>query len=136
LNSLAYYRQQAPKSLGTEWLESEFYPLIKFDKDIENNLSTITEHIAIQVSQELEKSGAQRVLVTGGGARNQYLIERIQHYFSGNLILPEEALIDFKEAIVFAYLAALKLNGQPNSLASVTGAKRNIIGGVIHDPGY
>jgi anhydro-N-acetylmuramic acid kinase len=136
LNSLAYYQQEAPKSLGTEWLESEFYPLIKFDKDIENNLSTITEHIAIQVSQELDKSGAQRVLVTGGGARNTYLIERIKHYFSGQLIIPEEALIDFKEAIVFAYLAALKLNGQPNSLASVTGAKRNMIGGVIHDPGY
>ena len=136
LNSLPYYQQDAPKSLGTEWLESEFYPLIKFDRDIENNLRTVTEHIAIQVSKELDNSGSNRVLVTGGGARNHYLIERIQHYFSGDLILPEETLIDFKEAIVFAYLAALKLHGKPNSLSSVTGAHRNMIGGVIHDPGF
>ena len=136
LNSLPYYQQNAPKSLGTEWLEAEFYPLIKFDRDIENNLSTVTEHIAIQVSKELEYSASKRVLVTGGGARNHYLIERIAHYYSGELIVPEEKLIDFKEAIVFAYLAALKLHGKPNSLSTVTGAQRNMIGGVIHDPGF
>lgn len=135
LNSLPYYKQSYPKSLGTEWLESEFYPLIKFDREIENNLRTVTEHIAYQVAGELEKSDAKRVLVTGGGAKNRFLVERIQHYFDGDLVVPSDILIDFKEAIVFAYLAALKLQGRPNSLASVTGAKHDMVGGVIHDPG-
>jgi len=136
LNSLPYYVQSPPKSLGTEWLDAEFYPLIKFDKEIENNLRTVSEHIAIQVASELDKSEAKKVLVTGGGARNTFLIDRIQYYFSGTLIVPNELLIDFKEAIVFAYLAALKVQGRVNSLASVTGASRDMIGGVIHDPGY
>ncbi len=136
LNSLPYYSQEFPKSLGTEWLESEFYPLIKFDKEIENNLRTVTEHIAIQVASELDKSKSNSVLVTGGGARNKFLIERIEHYFSGELILPSELLIDFKEAIIFAYLAALKIQNRYNSLASVTGAQQNMIGGVVHDPGF
>ena len=44
LNALSYYKITGPKSLGTEWLEQYFYPLVKFDRDIENNLRTIIEH--------------------------------------------------------------------------------------------
>ena len=136
LNSLPYYVQTAPKSLGTEWLDEHFYPLIKFDKDIEDNLRTVTEHIAIQIAKALEMSLAKDVLVTGGGAKNTFLIERIQHYFNGKLLIPSNDIIDFKEAIIFAYLAGLKILGRVNSLSTVTGASKNMIGGVVHDPGY
>jgi anhydro-N-acetylmuramic acid kinase len=136
LNTLPYYHEDGPKSLGTEWLETQFYPLLKFNKTPENNLRTVVEHCAIQISGALEKCSARTVLCTGGGAKNSFVIERIRHYFSGELKLPSEEIIDFKEAIVFAYLAGLKLNGSINSLFTVTGATRNTIGGVIHDPGY
>lgn len=136
LNSLSYYDQLPPKSLGTEWLEEHFYPLIRFDKETKHNLRTLTEHIAYQISKQLEMSLAKRILITGGGAKNIFLIERIKHYYNGELILPSDELIDYKEAIIFAYLAALKLNNRVNSLSSVTGANRDMIGGVIHDPGY
>jgi anhydro-N-acetylmuramic acid kinase len=134
LNTLPYYEEVAPKSLGTEWLEEHFYPLIKFDKEIENNLRTITEHIGNQVGNALNNTGAKTVFVTGGGAKNAFLMERIQSYFNGKIIVPEVGLIDFKEALIFAYLGALYLHGKPNALCSVTGAQRNTSGGVLHLP--
>lgn len=135
LNSLDYYLLDGPKSLGTEWIEEFYYPLLKFDKEIENNLRTVVEHTAIQISNVLNSAKLNNVLVTGGGAKNGFLIERIQHYFTGELVIPNAEIIDFKEAIIFAYLGALYLDKRPNALSSVTGAKKNTIGGVFHLPG-
>jgi anhydro-N-acetylmuramic acid kinase len=134
LNSLPFYQQEGPKSLGTEWLEQYFYPLLKFDKDIENNLATVVEHIADKIAGELNKHHLQRVLITGGGAKNSFLIERLKRYFKGELVETNHTLIDFKEALIFALLGALYLHQEPNCLASVTGASKNVCGGVIHHP--
>jgi anhydro-N-acetylmuramic acid kinase len=134
LNNLPYYTQNGPKSLGTEWLESEFYPLIKFDRDIENNLRTVIEHEAIQISNILNKNELKSVFITGGGALNNFLIERIGHYFEGKIILPERKIIEFKEAIVFAFLGALYAENISNCLKDVTGADQNVCGGVLHLP--
>lgn len=134
LNSLEYYAQPSPKSLGTEWLTQNFYPLIKFDRDIENNLRTIIEHEAIQISNTLNNNNLKSVFITGGGAKNKFLIERIKHYYKGEIIIPSDQIIDFKEAIIFALLGALYLSEETNTLASVTGASQNVRGGVLHVP--
>ncbi len=136
LNSIEFYNQTGPRSLGTEWLEEHFYPKLKFDKEIENNLRTIVEHIAIQIAQKLNDAHLETVLATGGGAKNNFLIQRIKHYFNGKLIIPAREIIDFKEAIIFAYLGALYIENRPNALSSVTGASRNMICGVLHKPGF
>jgi len=134
LNSLEYYQQNGPKSLGTEWLEEHFYPLLKFDKEIESNLRTVVEHIAIQISNILHKAALKSVMITGGGALNKFLIERIAHYFGGKLIIPNKELIDFKEAIIFAFLGYRYLQNKPNNIPSVTGAAVEVVGGTLHTP--
>lgn len=134
LNELDYYKQESPKSLGVEWLEQDFFPLIKFDKDIENNLRTVIEHEAIQIADILNQHALKSVFVTGGGAFNSFLMERIKHYFKGEVILPEALVIEAKEALVFAFLGVLYLEGKINSLASVTGANYDVRGGVLHVP--
>jgi anhydro-N-acetylmuramic acid kinase len=134
LNSLPFYQTEGPKSLGVEWLENEFYPRLKFDKDIENNLATVVEHIADKIAHELNKHQLKRVMITGGGAKNSFLIERLQRYFKGEIITCSEQIIDFKEALIFGLLGALHLNGEVNCLASVTGASKDVCGGVIHLP--
>ena len=134
LNQLPFYSEKTPKSLGSEWLEQHFYPLIKFDKDIENNLRTVVEHEAYQIGQILTQKQLKSVLVTGGGALNSFLIERIKHYYSGEIKIPERAIVEFKEAIIFGFLGALFLEKETNTLQSVTGATRDSIGGILHLP--
>jgi anhydro-N-acetylmuramic acid kinase len=108
--------------------------LIKFDRDIENNLRTVIEHEAIQISNVLNKNELKSVFITGGGALNNFLIERIGHYFEGKIILPERKIIEFKEGIVFAFLGALYAEKLPNCLKDVTGADQNVSGGILHLP--
>ncbi len=132
LNNLPFYEQVGPKSLGTEWLEQYFYPMIKPDRDIENNLRTVIEHEAYQIGQVLNRNEIESVMITGGGAFNQFLVERIQHYYKGRVVLPAKEVIEFKEAIIFAFLGALYLEKLPNCLSEVTGASRNVCGGVLH----
>lgn len=134
LNSLSYYGHTGPKSLGTEWLEEHFYPLLKFDKEIENNLRTVVEHIAIQIGNSLNSAQCESVMISGGGTKNKFLIERIAHYYNGKIVIPSEETISFKEAIIFAFLGALYLQKIPNCISSVTGASCATIGGTLHIP--
>ena len=133
LNALDYYASSAPKSLGTEWLEQSFQPVIeKFSLSKEDQLATIVEHIAQQIAVIIKSFGIKKVLTTGGGTKNLYLMERIKDLSSAQIIIPDEAISDFKEAIIFAYLGALYLLDQPNCVASVTGANKSVIGGCLH----
>jgi anhydro-N-acetylmuramic acid kinase len=136
LNSLEFYRLNSPKSLGTEWLEDEFYKSIDGKYQTKDLLRTIVEHIAVQISSVLKNEKLASVFMTGGGTKNNFLIERIKVHFDGQLIVPEMKIIDFKEAIVFAYLGALYLRNEPTTLTSVTGAEREVCSGVLHIPGY
>jgi anhydro-N-acetylmuramic acid kinase len=134
LNSLPFYVLTGPKSLGTEWLEEHFYPLLKFDKEIENNLRTVVEHIAFQIGNSLNSAKVESVMISGGGTKNKFLIERIAHYYNGKIVIPSEETISFKEAIIFAFLGALYLQKIPNCIQSVTGASCATIGGTLHIP--
>ena len=124
LNALTYYTLSNPKSLGTEWLDAHFYPLLDEQISPKDTLRTLTEHVAAQISSELNRQQAKSVMITGGGAKNSFLIERVSASYTGKIKVPSEKIIDFKEAIIFAFLGALYLAKQPNCLASVTGAKK------------
>ncbi len=130
LNSLDFYTQKAPKSLSREWVEINIYPLLNNYKT-KNILNTFCEHIAIQIGVFLKNESA---LFTGGGVFNTYLIARIKHYSYSKIIIPDNTLINFKESLIFAFLGVLRIENQVNCLHSVTGAKRDNCGGVIHRP--
>ncbi len=131
LNSLEYYSTNAPKSLGREWVESYVYPLFdQYNLSLEDYMRTYYEHCAVQIGSSLSKKNS-KTLCTGGGVKNSFLMERIAYYSSSELIIPEEQTIDYKEALIFAYLGYLRVHNKANSLASVTGARKNVCGGVI-----
>jgi anhydro-N-acetylmuramic acid kinase len=132
LNELDFYKNEGPKSLGTEWLEQNFYPLVKFDREIENNLRTLIEHISYQIAAVLNQENLKSVLISGGGALNGFLIERLKNYYKGQIVIPKKEIIEFKEALIFAFLGVLFLENKPNCLSSVTGASRDVVGGVLH----
>ena len=130
LNNLSFYTSSSPKSLGREWVEDIIFPILeKYNYSDKDKMNTFCEHIGIQIGTFLK---GDSVLVTGGGTFNNYLIERIEHYSISKIIIPNSENIDFKEAIIFAFLGVLKLRNEINCLSSVTGAKRDSSGGDIY----
>jgi len=134
LNKLDYYKIKPPKSMGIEWINKYFFPIIEqYSIDEKDKLNTIYEHLAFVISTHLKNKNSN-VLVTGGGAHNSFFIETIKKYSEAKLVVPNELTVDFKEAFVFALLGYLRLKGDANTLCSVTGAKRNSCGGAIYNP--
>lgn len=131
LNALDYYLENIPKSLGVEWVESNVYPLLHGKDSLVNILRTCVEHIAIQIVEVLDKYGLKSCLVTGGGAYNSFLISRIKALCEAEIIIPDTNIVDFKEALVFAFLAVLRVRDENNILKSVTGATHDHSSGII-----
>ncbi len=136
LNDLIHYSQDPPKSLGQEWVEKNVFPILRqYHKlSIEDLLATYTSHAAFQIAKSFDGFLGDKILVTGGGAYNKYLLELIRDFSNKTIIIPSKELIDFKEALVFAFLGVLRSQNEINTLASVTGAKTNSTGGVIYSP--
>ena len=135
LNSNNFYILPVPKSLGFEFVEKEVIPLIdNYKLPIKDVLRTFIEHAAIKIAEQVENSITKKMLVTGGGAYNLFLINLIKSKTKCELVIPNKNLIDFKEALIFAFLGVLKVNNQVNCLRSVTGATKNHSSGKIFIP--
>ena len=133
LNALSFYKKEAPKSLGLEWVQEIIFPLIdELEKDVPSILRTFVEHVAVQISKVIINDNL--VLITGGGVFNTFLIERIAFYANIKITLTSKKLINFKEALIFAFLGLLSSQGKVNCLKSVTGASRDHSSGEIFYP--
>lgn len=132
LNTLLELNTQQ-QSLGREWFEHYVLPILNASTlPLNNKLATCCEYTAIQIAKVLNHQQLKSVLITGGGAYNHFLIERIKHHYQGTIEIPTDDIIQFKEAIIFAYLGYLRLNEQTNTLNSVTKASKNSIGGAVY----
>ncbi len=134
LNALPFHTMEPPRSLGREWFKEQFRPLIT-SKDIPlvDRMRTVVEHIAFQVGVALEDVEGE-ILTTGGGAHNTALIEALRSATSKVIRIPEDRIVDLKEALIFALLGVLHLRGEPTARASVTGALRDSCGGALYRP--
>jgi len=136
LNSLDFYKKQPPKSLGFEWFENNFLPILDtFECSIEDKLHTVCEHIAEQISKivNVQKNISEKtMLVTGGGAKNNFLMSRIKQHCLCKFSENNPLIVDFKEALIFAFLGVLRLRQEVNCLSDVTGAKHDNIGGCVY----
>ncbi|MGA8853283.1 MAG: anhydro-N-acetylmuramic acid kinase [Christiangramia sp.] len=135
LNSLQYYKQEPPKSLGIEWVNCEVIPLIEsYHDETPAILKTYCVHAATQIARSLDDNKESKVLLTGGGVFNKFLIEELKSRSNCHFVIPDKKLIDFKEALIFALLGVLKLREEVNVLSSVTGAKLDHSSGRIYEP--
>ena len=142
LNGSWYYEKEYPKSLSGGWVSKVFMPIIKrCPISTEDKLRTACEHIGVQVARDLEvikgKEGisldkGDKMLVTGGGAFNSFLVERLKEHVPVEIELPDEDIIKFKEAIIIGLMGALRVRNEINCLNSVTGASQDNIGGAIY----
>ena len=131
-NDNAYYDKDAPKSLGREFFEKYQHEIIdNSDLPVKDLLATATEHIACQIVKATDSLEKSKILITGGGAKNNFLIERIRKMSKHEIVIPDTMIIDYKEALIFAFLGTLKLEGKINVLSSVTGASSDSSSGNI-----
>jgi anhydro-N-acetylmuramic acid kinase len=138
LNGLEFYHKKFPKSMGVEFVNDSFSSVLsKYNINVANKLRTVTEHIAMQVGKEvnyfIEKFHLKKskILITGGGAFNKFLIERIKELSPAELVIPDDEIIKFKEALVMALIGVLRFRNEVNVLSSVTGASKDTCGGEI-----
>ncbi|MEM6297913.1 MAG: anhydro-N-acetylmuramic acid kinase [Bacteroidota bacterium] len=134
LNASPFFKRPFPRSLGREWVEENLIPLLVHSAvPIGNQLTTFTHHIADQIALSLQKTGITdgKMLVTGGGAFNTFLIDLLRQRTQINVVLPDENLINFREAAIFAFLGMLRDRNEVNVWSSVTGATHDHSGGVI-----
>ena len=99
---------------------------------VEDRLRTYYEHIGIQISAVLNADKQNSVLLTGGGALNKYLIQIIRKHSPHQFVIPDNQVIEFKEALIFAFLGVLRVRNEINVLSSATGAKMDSCSGIIH----
>ena len=140
LNALEYYKLPFPKSTGFEWFTQKVVPIIEATEDsIENLLHTSIHHLCEQIAIQVKANAndtKSTLLVTGGGALNDFLIDTLKNKLGTNIevVVPSKKLIENKEALVFALMGVLRIEKEINVLSSVTGAKRDSSSGVVFFP--
>ena len=142
LNALSYYQESPPKSLANSFGTDEVFPLVnESGLTTEDALRTYTEHIVVQIKNsmihcpwDLPSDQRNKLLATGGGAFNHFLINSLSEELSLlniEVVVPEEKLVQYKEALVMALIGVLRWRQEYNVLSSVTGAARDSIGGAV-----
>ena len=134
LQSLDYYKQVSPKSLGVEWVNQIIFPIINsfLEIPLEDLLNTFSKHFASQIADNIKS--ANKILITGGGAYNDYLIQNIKDLTDSEIIIPNSEIIEYKEALIFGFLGVLKDLNINNCYSSVTGAIKDHSSGNIFIP--
>ncbi len=133
LNSLHFYKTKSPKSLSDHWFYETFLKAVDEQKySLNEIIASLYEHISTQISEELNKKKVKKCLITGGGAYNIFLVDLIKSKTTAEIVIPDKIIVEYKEALIFAFLGLLRWIQQPNCLSSVTGADYDNIGGSIY----
>ena len=134
LQSLEYYKLKSPKSLGVEWVNDIIFPILsEYSRlSVIDLLHTFSNHFAEQISDNIDTNS--KVLITGGGAYNDYLIQRIKDLTDCKIDIPDSTIIEYKEALIFGFLGVLRDLNINNCYSSVTGAKKDHCSGKIIIP--
>lgn len=133
LDSLVYYLEKPPKSLGKEWVDAIFLPLIPKKIQANDLLRTLVEHISNKIAEVLNRAQISSVLLTGGGAFNDFLVERIRVKTKVEIVIPSYKIVEMKEAIIFAFLAVLRFLNRQNVLSENTGAEYPSVSGALYN---
>ncbi len=139
LNQIDYLELSPPKSIDNQWIKEVILPIFdQYNCSTADKLRTICEWIALQIGIQLRRTKVSnktgKMLVTGGGAYNTFLIERLKTHLPQNISLeiPSPEIIEFKEAVLMALMGVFRWEKQVNCLSSVTGSERGSVGGCVY----
>jgi len=134
LGAFSYFDEAPPKAIDNNWIKNNYFSILKNKKNTQDTLHTISLWLSNVIVKQLASNG--KLFITGGGAHNGFLIDCIRKEGKENgieIIVPSKEIVDFKEAILMAYLGYLRISLKPTMLCSVTGAKMDSIGGAIYN---
>lgn len=136
LDELEYWKLDPPKSLDNTWIKEIFIPKIMSDgSTLEDILASYIEWATTKITDTISKGAGQKLLISGGGAHNAYFVEVLDRKLISKgceLVVPSDEIIDFKEAILMAYLAYLRHSNQPNVLSKITNATSDTVAGAYY----
>ena len=138
LNNVEYYSYEPPKSLGREWISTHFWDRVRSSEaSKEDKMKTLVDHIAQQIGQSIEDlssgdSSGKKVYITGGGAFNKALISHIRSHTDAEVIVPDDIMVDYKEALAFALLGILRVQNKVNVFNVATGATKSSVSGSLY----
>ncbi|MBM78162.1 MAG: anhydro-N-acetylmuramic acid kinase [Crocinitomicaceae bacterium] len=133
IESLPFFSKKFPKSIAKEDFNNWYYPIIdQFKIKTEDKLHTAGYHLCYSINKIVKNN--KKTLITGGGAYNSFWINTLKNTFNIDVKLPNDVLIDYKEALIFAFLGLLRILEIENTYSSVTGASKNLKSGIIHYP--
>lgn len=129
LNGIPYYKQTPPKSLGREWINKNFWHIVRDYDEIPmpDRMKTLVVHIAFQIARAIDQfsgnNGAgAKVLTTGGGALNTCLMEFLREETEAEILVPEKIMVEYKEALIFALMGLYRVRNRANIFPEATGA--------------
>ncbi len=138
IEALEWLQQPWPKALSNEWVQGVLLPLfMQHEGSVSDLMHTAVVHVARQVEQAVRnhRGASQRMLVSGGGARNAFLVEQIAALLPElEVVIPEPRVVAFKEAALMALMGALRWLGLPNVWPAATGAPQASVGGALYEP--
>lgn len=135
LNAVSFFALPFPKSLDNGFSNNELIPIINsYNYSVADKLATCCEHIAIQIKESVAfiLDNNEPIFVTGGGAFNRYLVQRIEAITSRKVIVPTAEIVNYKEALIIAFMGVLRWRNEINVLQTVTGAKADSVNGAIY----
>jgi len=139
----SFHQLSFPKSLDNSFSKINALPILEsIEGSTQDKLRTAVEYVAIQLAKEFETVASQlsidlndsKVLVTGGGAFNQFMIDRLKASTNIQVVIPDDATVKYKEALAMALIGVLRLRGEVNVFSSVTSAKKDTVNGAIYLP--
>lgn len=135
LNSDSYFDQRPPKSLSNQYVTNKFIDATnKIECPVQDKLYTTVKHIAFQTNKAIENQNKGSLLLSGGGTHNSFMVTALRRETKHDIIVPDPMIIDFKEALIFAFMGILRVQNKINCLSSVTGATSDCSGGQIFLP--
>lgn len=135
-NSIPYFNQIPPKSLDNNWIETHFLSTLP-NASPADLLQTAYQFISKCIFEAIasEQDSIDKVVITGGGAHNKYLMQLLNSKISKLGIAiknVDNLLINAKEALLMAYMGYLYVNNKPNTISDATGAQESVIAGGLY----
>ncbi len=129
-----FFAENGARSLGREQFEKFVQAILEVaGVSIEDKLASVVNYAAKKIAKVLNEQALKTCLVTGGGAHNSFLIEQLKMQAQQtHFTIPDKKIIDFKEALIFAFLGYLRVHKKINTLKTVTGARLDSVGGAVY----